>query len=326
MYRDLPTWAKVVIIFLAIVACLGTSTAVVLFFNRDGGEEIVEVPQEVLAACASGLEAVVFEGETFQCDEVETNGGPTEAVVVIPATEVPGVGAEVPADPGNFGQPVDIFEQGSWEVMEFDLDDDPVVRAWLQRLRDPAPEMWRTFPNIPNPDVPEFQVVACESFPEKQCVPDGMEYGTYSTPYCWQTPCDIPVGAWEYRYISGDYQFLDMECRGEKGFGCMLVLVNVMDASFTWREQYVDNGFTLRGRYFNGDALEWGVWGLVSHGAANMLNMPTLAHPDEVLNSGDPGNSGANCGNPAGCSAVDVNLVVHAGDRVLAVAHTIVER
>ena len=153
-----------------------------------------------------------------------------------------------------------------------------------------------------------------------------MEYGTYSSPFCFAHPCDLTVGAWEYRYISGDYQFLGTSCKGDGKKGCMLVLINVMDTSYTWRNQDVDNGFTLRGRYFNGDALEWGVWGLVSHGAANMLNMPTLAHPGEVLNAGAPGNSGANCGNPLGCSGVDVTLVVHAGDAIIAVAKTTVSR
>ena len=200
------------------------------------------------------------------------------------------------------------------------LAENPIGAGWLSRLPDADPSAWKTFPNIPNEDVPEFRV---ENGTQ---VPDGLEYGTYSSPYCFAHPCDIPVGAWEYRYISGDYQFLGTECKGDMVKGCMLVLVNVMDQSYTWREQDVDNGFTLRGRYWNGDALEWGIWGLISHGAANMLNMPTFAHPGEVLNSGDPGNSGANCGTPKGCKSVDVTLVVHAGDAIIAVATTTVTR
>ena len=76
----------------------------------------------------------------------------------------------------------------------------------------------------------------------------------------------------------------------------------------------------------NGDALEWGVWGLVSHGSANMLNMPTMAHPDEVLNSGDPGNSGANCGTPQGCNSVNVRVLVYAGDALISVLETTVTK
>lgn len=210
---------------------------------------------------------------------------------------------------------------GAWKIQGTDrLDQNPVVKGWLQRLKDPAPKLWKTFPNIPNQDVPEFRVVNGTQ------VPDGLEYGTYSSPYCYTKPCDIPVGAWEYRYISGDYSFLGNECKSDGNKGCMLVLVNVMDKSFTWRDQYVDNGFTVRGRYWNGDALEWGIWGLVSHGAANMLNLPTLARPGEVLNAGDPGNSGANCGNPLGCKSIDTTVVVHAGDAIIAVAKTLISK
>lgn len=211
------------------------------------------------------------------------------------------------------------ISHGAWKIQGTDrLDKNPIVKGWLQRLKDPAPAVWKRFPNIPNPDVPGFRVVNGTQ------VPDGLEYGTYSSPFCFAHPCDLQVGAWEYRYISGDYKFLGTECKGDMSKGCMLVLINVMDQSFTWRNQDVDNGFTLRGRYFNGDALEWGVWGLVSHGAANMLNMETFAREGEILNSGAPGNSGANCGSPLGCKSVDVTVVVHAGDAIIAVAKTTV--
>lgn len=213
------------------------------------------------------------------------------------------------------------FRQGAWQVHGTDrLAENPVVDGWIKRLRDPVPALWKTFPNVPNQDVPEFRVVNGSE------VPDGVEYGTYSTPYCFAHPCDVPVGAWEYRLITGDYHVLGYECRGANGKGCLLLLVNVMDQSVTFRDQDVDNGFTLRGRYWNGDALEWGVWGLVSHASANMLNMPTFAHPGEVLNSGDPGNSGANCGNPQGCGTVDARVIVVAGDAPIAVLETIVSR
>ncbi len=223
-------------------------------------------------------------------------------------------------DRGTMPEFVVDVSHDAWKIQGTDrLKDNPVVEGWLARLKDPAPSLWKTFPNIPNTDVPEFRTNGSQ-------VPDGLEYGTYDSPFCSSHPCDMPVGAWEYRYITGDYKFLDTECKGEGGKGCMLILVNIMDQSYTFRDQDVDNGFTLRGRYFNGDALEWGIWGLVSNGAANMLNMPTLAHPGEVLNSGDPGNSGANCGNPEACGSVDVTVVIHAGDAVIAVAKTTVSR
>ncbi len=208
---------------------------------------------------------------------------------------------------------------GDWTIQGTDrLAENPVVAGWLSRLRDPDPANWKTFPNIPNEDVPEFRVVNGTE------VPDGVEYGTYDSPYCSSHPCDVPVGAWEYRLITGDYDVMGYECRGDSktGHGCLLLLINVMDQSVTFRDQDVDNGFTLRGRYWNGDALEWGVWGLVSHASANMLNMPTFAREGEVLNSGDPGNSGANCGIPQGCDSVDARVIVVAGDTAIAVLET----
>lgn len=224
---------------------------------------------------------------------------------------------------GTGAKPVFVtdFKQGTWQVHGTDrLAKNPVVDGWIRRLKDPVPAVWKTFPNIPNGDVPEFRVVNGTQ------VPDGVEYGTYSTPYCFAHPCDVPVGAWEYRLITGDYAVLGYECRGDLKKGCLLLLINVMDQSVTFRKQDVDNGFTVRGRYWNGDALEWGVWGLVSHASANMLNMPTLARPGEVLNSGDPGNSGANCGTPEGCGSVDARVIVVAGDAPIAVLETTVNR
>lgn len=244
-----------------------------------------------------------------------------QTATVTPVSEVPST--IQPPLQGTSTKPVFVTDstQGAWQVHETDrLAENPIVEGWIRRLKDPAPALWKTFPNIPNGDVLDFRVVNGTQ------VPDGVEYGTYSTPYCYAHPCDVPVGAWEYRLITGDYHVLGYECRNGGQNGCLLLLVNVIDQSVTFRDQDVDNGFTLRGRYWNGDALEWGVWGLVSHASANMLNMPTFAHPDEVLNSGDPGNSGANCGNPLGCGSVDARVIVIAGDAPLAVLETTVSR
>lgn len=212
---------------------------------------------------------------------------------------------------------------GAWIIKGTDrFDKNPIVAGWLSRLKDPAPAVWKYFPNVPNPDVKDFRV----SKDGKQ-VPDGLEYGTYDSPYCSSHPCDIPVGAREYRYIAGDWKFLNISCKGDMNKGCMLILVNEMDQSYTWRNQDVDNGFTVRGVYFNGDALEWAIWGLVSNGSASMLNMTTYSHPGEILNSGTPSNnSGANCGVPGGCKSIDVTVIIHAGDAIIAMAKTTVTK
>lgn len=281
-------------------------------------------PQTVTRQFCEEADGEVIQDEVAESTTQETQGDDSQVTQQSPTTpaSTPQPALQEVVDTGSLPDLPSNASHGAWEIQTTgDLgSSDPVVAGWLHRLPDPAPSRWKTFPNIPNVEVPEFRVINGSE------VPDGVEYGTYNTPYCWSSPCDVPVGAWEYRYITGDYQFLGNECKGDGQTGCMLLLINVMDASYTFRNQYVDNGFTLRGRYWNGDALEWGVWGLVSHGSANMLNMETFAREGEILNSGDPGNSGANCGTPNGCGSVDVLVIAHSGDRILATAHTVVTR
>ena len=219
-----------------------------------------------------------------------------------------------------------------WEINEIDLKDDPIVAAWIPKVKAPAPDLWPTFPNVPNPLVPEFRVVNGNQ------VPDGVEYGEDDSPFCeYKQTCDWVVPAWHYRLISGDYKFTSpkfsyscQNAQGQPRKGCLIVLFNVMNESYTWRDQSVDNGFTVVGRYWNGDQLQWAVWGLTSHAAANMLNLPSMRDPTtgNVLNAGvNSANAGGNCGiQPDACSTVDVMVIIHAGDRILATMHTTVTK
>lgn len=209
---------------------------------------------------------------------------------------------------------------GKWQItLHENIDTDPVVRDWLNRLEDPNPHEWKYFPNVGNPDRPDFP-----SEPDRPA-PWGAEYGVANVPFCQQDMrCDFVVPAWHFRLITADYAFMGESCRGEGKKGCLLLLINVMDQSFTWRDQIADNGFSVPGRYWDGDHLEWAVLGLVSHASANMLNLETFAREGEVLNAGDGGNAGANCGTPNACQTVDALVVVHAGDRILATARTTV--
>lgn len=218
------------------------------------------------------------------------------------------------------GQPASNSSQGSWQVTKF--RGHAQVDSAISKLRNPDPAHWKVFPNVPNPDVSGFRVAN-----DKE-VPDGAEYGQDDSPFCEQDMrCDFVVPSWHYRLITGDYKFQGMTCSG--GPGCLLLLINVGDKSFTWRNQSVDNGFTVMGRFWNGDALEWASWGLVSHASANMLNMATWRNPNtgDVLNAGPSGsNAGANCGNPKACNNVDVTIVYHNAGEILSVAKTTVNR
>lgn len=200
-------------------------------------------------------------------------------------------------------------------------DNDGMVGRWLARLKAPAPALWETAPNVPNQKVSSFDVKA------------GLEYtGDWNTPFCQQDMrCDFIVPAGEFRYVAGEYGFLDVNnCSGEKGVAFQLWLVNVGD-SYNWRNQCADNGGTRHGRYWDGTRLDQGLWGGVSHEAANMFNMKTIFNADdnEVGNAGGDtdSNAGANCGvRTTACEFVDIFIVVHSGDRVLATAHIRVAR
>ena len=219
---------------------------------------------------------------------------------------------------------VSISTSNGWEINRIDVTNDPIVDAWLPKVLAPAPLLWPTYPNVANPLVSDFQVA------------NGVEYGMADSPFCeYKQTCDWVVPAWHYRLVTGDYKFTSPQfsysCQNVEGQprkGCMIVLFNVMDETYTWRDQSVDNGFTVMGRYWNGDQLQWAVWGLTSHASANMLNLPTMRDPTtgNVLNAGGlSSNAGANCGvQTDACGTVDVMVIVHAGDRILATLHTIV--
>ncbi len=171
--------------------------------------------------------------------------------------------------------------------------------------RKVAPKLWPTFPNVPNPLVPEFRVVNGSE------VPDGLEYAMDESNFCQQLAgedCRVPVAAQHYLFFTGDYNVPNIgSCKENGGIGCMLVIVNVgkVTSDFTGVFQ---QGFRLHARYWNGDALDMAMWGLVSHGSNNMLNM------DSKLNSKNITNAGANCSVPGGCKGVHVQTFFVSGN------------
>lgn len=292
--------------------------------------EAVQAVEETAKAEQVKTQLTAYAGEIENLKATNAAIQTQLAQIQIQSTPIPPV--EVKEEPVPSDNEFETAVSNDWKILRIDLKDDPIVDTWLSKLKKPAPELWPTYPNVPNPLVPEFRVVNGDE------VPDGVEYGEGDSPFCEQDQrCDWVVPAWHYRLISGDYTFTSEKfsyaCKnieGQPRKGCLIVLFNVMDESYTWRNQSVDNGFTAMGLYRNGDALEWGAWGLVSHASANMLNFPTMRDPTigNVLNAGSgSSNAGANCGvQPNACNLVDATIVVHAGDRILAVAQTIVSK
>lgn len=198
-----------------------------------------------------------------------------------------------------------------------DIDgEDYRVRDWLERLCNPAPRKWPSFPNEPNKRVPDTGKCSFQ-------VSNGAEYGVPMVPYCPQDDyCNFPVPSRHFRLITADYSFLGRDCSG----GCLLLLINVSDSDWIWEDQHAKSGFSVPGRYFNGDKLEQAAWALVSHHSAQMLNLNTEGLKGEVLNTEGGTNAGGNCGTYEGCEKVNAFIVVHAQDRIIATAETNVTR
>lgn len=229
-----------------------------------------------------------------------------------------------------------IDESGVWVTEEIFGVTDLMKEVWIPGLEGlrAQPELWPTYPNIPNLLVPEFRVVPFEVKNAKgevlstvNTVPDGIEYGEDLSSFCQQDQrCDFQTAARHYRSYSGDYNFpgVGEECHSDEGQACTISVWNVGDVTSVYRDQTFDLGFTVTGRYWNGDVLHVAMNALTSHVAANMLDMFTMASPLEVLNAGVEGNTnaGANCSVPEACKWVDARIVVVSGNEVLWKAYT----
>jgi len=230
----------------------------------------------------------------------------------------------------------DTNQSGVWVTEKIFGVTDLMTEVWIPGLEDSIaqPELWPTYPNIPNLLVPEFRVVPLEVKNAKgdvlstvNTVPDGLEYGEDLSVFCQQDKrCDFQVAARHYRVYSGDYEFPDVgeECHSDTGQGCTISVWNVGDVTAIFPDQTFDRGFTVTGRYWNGDVLHIGMNALMSHVSANMLDMFTLASPLEVLNAGVEGNTnaGVNCSVLEACKWVDARIVVVSGNEVLWKAYT----
>lgn len=192
-----------------------------------------------------------------------------------------------------------VVSQGAWTISYF-LGATQEMGNW--KFQNPDPKIWKVFPNVDN-DVYKAT--------------DGVEYGMAESIYCQQgLKCDVIVAARHYRLITGDYDTVFGKCAyGNNGAGCALLIVNVGDQTVVWRDQMVDAGFTVTGRYWNGGKLDQAIWAVGSHAAYNMLNL-----------SSDKTNAGANCSSPAGCPKVKVTFVVVSGKEILMKGETLISR
>ena len=151
-----------------------------------------------------------------------------------------------------------------------------------------------------------------------------LEYAMDESNFCQQLAgeaCRVPVAAEHYLYFTGDYNFPGIGSCSEGGtrIGCMLVIVNVggVTADFS---PVLAQGFRLHARYWNGNALDMAIWGLVSHGANTMMNMSSKLNPAGIQNAG------ANCSVPEGCKGVNIRVMFTSGNEFLELLETTVTR
>jgi hypothetical protein len=218
------------------------------------------------------------------------------------------------ADQGPDGGVLETITQGSWEVTYFKGFTDQ-MKGWFNALKDPQPTLWPRFPNVDNPDA---AFVAA----------DGLEYGLDESVFMEQNEMgNFPVQARGYRLISGDYNIpgIDTCEAAEAEAGCAIAIFNVGEVTADL-QAWVRQGFTVPGRYWNGDTLQVAMWALSSHVTANMLNYPTYGAGDDTLNDPNRTNAGANCSVPGACEKVRFVIAITSGNQLLVKAVTIVTR
>ncbi|MFC1625720.1 hypothetical protein ACFL1Q_01630 [Patescibacteria group bacterium] len=156
------------------------------------------------------------------------------------------------------------------------------------------PENW---PNFPNVDNPKANFVAA----------NGLEYGLDESLFAHDNTGDLVVAAGGYALYTGDYKIQGIDqCKAEGKKGCGILVVNVGEISSNFSGSTFDNGFVVRGRYWNGDELPQAICGGLSHAAYNMLNL-----------SGEPVNDQANCSVREGCEKVRLTFVIVSGNELL---------
>lgn len=192
----------------------------------------------------------------------------------------------------------------SWDIQYFD---GATVEMHSWNFMTLAPAVWPNFPNVDNGVYPASQ---------------GVEYGEDLSAFCQQDQtCDFNVAARHYRLYTGDYSLdgVDACKEAETGKGCMLLAVNVGEVTAIFRDQTFDYGFTVTGRYWDGNFLPQAMWAVMSHASANMLNMSTSLNPGGT-------NAGANCSVPGGCPSVEATFVVISGNEILMIGRSVISK
>lgn len=255
----------------------------------------------LLSACsipmAPGYESTIEDAKVQATQIIQTARAEAEDVAVEPTARP----ESAPRPEESSGETA---KSGDWNIQYFD-GATTEMKDWS--FNSLAPADWTKFPNVDNGEYPASQ---------------GVEYGEDLSAFCQQDQtCDFNVAARHYRLYTGDYSLEGVgECEENgSGAGCALLVVNVGEVTAIYRDQHFDYGFTVTGRYWDGNFLPQAMWAVMSHASANMLNMATSLNPGGT-------NAGANCSVPGGCKTVEATFVVTSGNEILMIGRSTVSR
>lgn len=252
--------------------------------------------------------------ETRKSDVIHTESTPIPTGTPIPATNSP-TSTPVTETPVTeqvvkitVNQSVEtqspLSEVSNWKIVYYN-GATSAMRNW--KFPNLAPAIWPEFPNVDNGKYKASEL--------------GVEYGEDLDVFCQQdNRCNFVVAALHYREYTGDYDFEGIQCLSDKKQGCALAVFNVGNETAIFENETFYSGFTVTGRYWDGNFLPEAIWALLSHASNNMLNMDSKLNPTKITNAG------ANCGVPEGCPSVKATFIVVSGKEILLVGTSTVSK
>jgi hypothetical protein len=237
--------------------------------------------------------------------EKSEDGTPPKPTVKPPEKSVPTVEPTVEPTVRPSAEAISSGELGEDWLIKYFVGVTSEMKAWVFPVLDPV--LWPMFPNVDN---------------GKYLASQGVEYGEDLDTFCQQgQTCDFVVAARHYRLYTGDYDFAGVvACVAKDRRGCAFMVVNVGEVTAIFRDQHFDTGFTVTGRYWDGNYLPQAIWAVLSHASNNMLNLNSSLNPSPI------NNAGANCSVPEGCLSVENTFVLISGNEILLIGRSVVAK
>lgn len=319
------------VMLFAIVATTGCSPAELLGYKvvaPDGTTyQVVQVGEETPPVMATLTVSPTQTQQTVTPTAVMTPTQTVSPTIVI----TPTLGAVTPtatATPKNVVESYTIFKTEKVNEMNIawtshamkDRGDGTTFYEWAKAEYPewPAvePANWPTAPNVPNPLADWFRVVNGDQVPDGVEIPDTGE----------RNFCQVREGEWctnvvapgHYMLYTGDGNIPQLwDGVGDPGHALSIWNVGDVEARL---DGIFFQGWRLTGRFWNGDALPYGIVALHSHAANNMHDLESALNPSGFANAG------GNCSSPDGCEVVEHTVVIASGNAPLAIINFVTSK